>query len=146
MSMATKIRYVLVACLSLSFALLAQSNPFDKYIGFYVIAGEKPKEFSEFDNFAIIAFDADRLEGRVIPIEGRVYNFQSAKLVDGELQFETRKLNAVSYSFSGRFLTAPPSPVDGHTPVMEGVLKRHKGGVVVAQAKLRFAMTEGGGE
>jgi hypothetical protein len=147
MPIKTNARIGIVSLLLLScLALAAQDNPYTKYQGFYVIVGEKPKAFSGIDNFVITEFNADRLSGRVVPVEGRVYEFRSAKLADGSLTFETRRVNGVGYSFTGRFLSAPPAPKDGRTPVIEGTMKRLRDGAPPEEAKLRFAFSEGGGE
>jgi hypothetical protein len=130
----------------LGVVLFAQNNPLEKYVGFYEIAGEKPKDFAEFANFAILSFDGPHMDGRVIPNRGRVYEFSSAKLDNNEFQFHTRTLNGVAYDFTGRFLNAPPFPHDGRTPILEGVLKRLRNGEVAAEAKCQFAAVAAGGE
>ena len=111
-------------CLALASIAMAQ-NPFEPYLGFYSIVGsEKPKSFVDFDNFVITEAAPGMIRGRVVPPQGKVRDFLRAKLADGALTFETRRLNGVSYSFSGQFLKAPPVPVDGKTPVLEGIVAR----------------------
>jgi hypothetical protein len=126
---------VALCFLLLGVTLVARVDSFEKYVGFYAIVGEKPKDF------AIISFDAGRLDGHVIPNHGRVYEFSSAKL-----HFHTRSTTAWHMDFIGQFLKAPPLSHNGRTRVIEGVLKRFRNGEVAAEARCQFAAAEAGGE
>jgi hypothetical protein len=128
----------------ISSSLLTQRVLNEEYETGYVIKGKRPKGFERFESFVMNSPDGEKLEGRVIPPAGNVYEFTSVSLVDGTLTFRTRPVKGVSYSFEGDFLQAPPFPYDGKTPVLQGKLKKIVSGSPVAEAQVKFIVEHGG--
>jgi hypothetical protein len=126
----------------------AAQDPFQPYLGFYVPAdgAAAPAAMPEFANFLIAEAGPGIVRGRVVPNKGQVRDFLRAKIQNGDLTFETKRVNGVSYSFAGQFLKSPPAPADGKTAVLEGTLKRFRNGAAAGSVKLRFALSPGGGE
>jgi hypothetical protein len=128
------------------------------YLNEYRINGEKPKVFRDLGGFVLEAPpDQDPSElpkesngnvlvsGKLILVSGRRFPFVSARLIHGksgafeELEFTTKAVHGVYFTFSGRFLSHPKQErLGGDYTVLRGILTKYKNGRRVGYADLPF--------
>lgn len=118
--------------------------------GSYQIAGDAPKGFEDFVNFSIVNKDyktEDEEEyGKLIAPEGYVqadkeFNFNKISIGSKLIQFETGRVNGISYSFSGRFTETRNFVYleSGEVQkVLEGQLIKKRRGKKIAEAQVTF--------
>jgi len=110
--------------------------------GTFWILGAPPNEFKDFSAINLNASRSRRLEQPGVRLTtGRPLRFKSLKVTRENFSFTTMAIGGVSYSFTGRFLKGgvyAASNLDEKTPVLEGLLTKHKTGKKVGEAQLKF--------
>ena len=101
-----------------------------------------PNEFSDFGGINLNAKKLRRLPSPGLQlINGTTYRFKTLTVKRDNFIFTTMTLRGVSYSFAGRFLKGgvySSGILDPDTPVLEGTLRKYRGGKKVAEANLKF--------
>ena len=143
----TLMMHLLISALVISlsgaagFGQAARRKTFDPDGSFWV-HGEPPAEFSEFGGINLNA-----KKSRFLPRagfetnNGKKYPFRTLSVKQERFTFTTVTVRGISYSFSGKFLKGgvySAGVLDDETPVLEGTLRRFKGGKVVAEADMKF--------
>jgi hypothetical protein len=128
--------------------------------GYYLIIGDNPKGFANFDN---IMFDMDEYDeklGKVVAdkpfgifcnTDNVLNQFITRMNIKGKrLTLETDEQRGVSYQFDGKFIKeevkAKYSDGSGEytaTAVLKGRLTKWRNGVKIAEAEVKFAYTMG---
>lgn len=129
------------------------------YVTNFMIVGDKPSEFQDFDQFVLEGPDgkdpdellADKngnitLTGYLITIGKRKFPFRSSMLFKDnrggfeKLIFTTKQADGTYYKFSGNFLARPGHDAkSGPYIALRGILSKYKQGRLVASSKLSFA-------
>jgi hypothetical protein len=109
--------------------------------GSFWIMGDAPKHFADFAGFNLNASRNKRLPNPGVELtNGTRLRFKTLAVSRDALTFTTVTVGGVSYSFKGTFLEggtfAARDLMD--KPVLEGKLKKFKGGQEVADSKLAF--------
>ncbi|HKY42519.1 MAG TPA: hypothetical protein VJM50_05460 [Pyrinomonadaceae bacterium] len=74
-------------------------------------------------------------------VGGKTFRFKTLNVKKENFTFTTVSIGGVSYSFAGKFLQGgvfAATDLSDERPVLEGVLRKHKAGKKVAEAKLKF--------
>ena len=103
--------------------------------GFYVPSAPLPKSFRNVGSILLSPEARGVLRGRVIPVEGTVFEFRRATMKGRLVEFRTAAVGGVSYGFQGELGDA-----------LTGTLRRFQNDRPIAAAKLRFTHTHGHGE
>ena len=137
------------AVFMLSFFILLASIPapaqknagFDPDGSFWII-GDHGDGFSDFGGINLNAKRLRRLPPAGVQlVNGKSFRFKSLIVKRDNLTFTTVTIGGLSYSFSGKFLQGgvfAATDLSDERPVLEGVLRKHKAGKKVAEAKLKF--------
>lgn len=128
--------------LTLSLPVLAQKKAgFDPDGSFWII-GDHGDGFSDFGGINLNAKRLSRLPPSGVQInDGKTFRFKMLSVKRDNFTFTTVTIGGVYYSFSGRFLQGgvfAATDLSDERPVLEGVLRKHKGGKKVAEQKLKF--------
>jgi hypothetical protein len=120
----------------------AQQNArFDPDGSFWII-GDHGDGFSDFGGINLNAKRLRRLPSPGVQlVNGKTFRFKTLNVKRDNFTFTTVSIGGVSYSFSGRFLQGgvfAATDLSDERPVLEGVLRKHKAGKKVAEAKLKF--------
>ena len=129
--------------LSLTSVAFGQRGRFDPDGSFWLQDGTTPpNEFSDFGGINLNAKKSRRLPSPGLQlINGTTYRFKTLTVKRDNFAFTTATLRGVSYSFSGKFLKGgvyASGILDPDTPVLEGTLRKFRGGKKVAEANLKF--------
>lgn len=135
-------KIIVVLLLCLSFPAHAQKNTgFDPDGSFWII-GDHGDGFSDFGGINLNAKRLRRLPPAGIQlVNGKTFRFKTLIVKRDNLRFTTVAIGGLSYSFSGKFLHGgvfAATDLSDERPVLEGVLRKHKAGKKVAEAKLKF--------
>ena len=110
--------------------------------GSFWVHGAPPAKFSEFG-----AINLNAKKSRHLPKagfetnDGKKYRFRALSVKRERFTFTTITVRGISYSFSGKFLKGgvfAAGMLDDETPVLEGTLRKFKGGKMVAEADMKF--------
>ena len=120
----------------------AQKNArFDPDGAFWII-GDHGDGFSDFGGINLNAKRLRRLPPSGVQInDGKTFRFKTLNVKRDNFTFTTVSIGVVSYSFAGKFLQGgvfAATDLSDERPVLEGVLRKHKAGKKVAEAKLKF--------
>ena len=132
----------LLCFLTISLAANAQKNArFDPDGSFWII-GDHGDGFSDFGGINLNAKRLRRLPPSGVQlVDGKTVRFKTLNVKRENFTFTTVSIGGVSYSFSGKFLQGgvfAATDLSDERPVLEGVLRKHKAGKKVAEAKLKF--------
>ena len=136
------VQLIVALLLCLSFPTHAQKNSsFDPDGSFWII-GDHGDGFSDFGGINLNAKRLRRLPPAGIQlVNGKTFRFKTLIVKRDNLTFTTVTIGGLSYSFSGKFLQGgvfAATDLSDERPVLEGVLRKHKAGKKVAEAKLKF--------
>ena len=110
--------------------------------GSFWISGQAPDGFLDFAGINLNAKKVRRLPSPGVQLNnGKTFRFKTLSVTQERFTFTTVVLSNISYSFSGKFLKGgvfEAANLDDQTPVLEGALTKYRGGVKVAEAKLKF--------
>jgi hypothetical protein len=120
----------------------AQKNArFDPDGSFWII-GDHGDGFSDFGGINLNAKRLRRLPPSGVQLmDGKTLRFKTLNVKRENFAFTTVAIGGVSYSFAGKFLRGgvfAATDLSDERPVLEGVLRKHKAGKKVAEAKLKF--------
>ena len=131
--------------LLLSFAVttFSQRGRFDPDGSFWLPDNTTPpNEFSDFGGINLNAKKSRHLPSPGLQlINGTTYRFKTLSVKRDNFTFTTVTRRGVSYSFDGKFLKGgvyASGILDPDTPVLEGTLRKFRGGKKVAEANLKF--------
>ena len=131
---------VLLLCL-LTISPAQKSARFDPDGSFWII-GDHGDGFSDFGGINLNAKRVRRLPSAGVQlVNGKTFRFRTLNVKQDNFTFTTVSIGGVSYSFSGKFLQGgvfAATDLSDERPVLEGVLRKHKAGKKVAEAKLKF--------
>ena len=121
---------------------LTQNNArFDPDGSFWII-GDHGDGFSDFGGINLNAKRLRRLPPSGVQlVGGKTFRFKTLNVKRENFTFKTVSIGGVSYSFAGKFLQGgvfAATDLSDERPVLEGVLRKHKAGKKVAEAKLKF--------
>ena len=110
--------------------------------GSFWIIGDHGDGFSDFGGINLNAKRLRRLPSAGAQlVDGKMFRFKTLIVKRDNFTFTTVSIGGVSYSFSGKFLIGgvfAATDLSDERPVLEGVLRKHKAGKKVAEAKLKF--------
>ena len=135
--------FLLSLCIfAASLPVHAQKNArFDPDGSFWII-GDHGDGFSDFGGINLNAKRLRRLPSAGVQlVGGKTFRFKTLNVKRDNFTFTTVSIGGVSYSFAGRFLHGgvfAATDFSDERPVLEGVLRKHKAGKKVAEAKLKF--------
>ena len=110
--------------------------------GSFWIIGEAPLGFQNFGGINLNSNRSPRLQRAGVDLtDGSMIRFKTLSVSRHRLAFATLTIRGVSYSFSGKFLRGGVFAAQAldEEPVLEGVLRKHSRGKIVAEARLRFS-------
>ena len=146
------LRLSLICLLSLSlgptsgFSQTARRDAFDPDGSFWVL-GELPPEFSDFGGINLNAKKSRWIPPAGVDTNnGKRYRFRTLTVKRDNFTFTTVTVRGISYSFSGKFLKGgvfAADNLDDETPVLEGTLRKFRGGKKIAEADLKFVYFAG---
>jgi hypothetical protein len=135
---------LLLSLVILILSLPAQAQrkaSFDPDGSFWII-GDHGDGFSDFGGINLNAKRLRRLPSAGVQlVNGKMFRFKTLNVKRDNFTFTTVSIAGVSYSFSGKFLMGgvfAATDLSDERPVLEGVLRKHKAGKKVAEAKLKF--------
>lgn len=137
-----RVQIVLLILSVLAISVPAQKSArFDPDGSFWII-GDHGDGFSDFGGINLNAKRLRRLPAAGVQmVDGKTFRYKTLTVKRDNLSFTTVSIGGVSYSFSGRFLEGgvfAATDLSDERPVLEGVLRKHKAGKKVAEAKLKF--------
>ena len=110
--------------------------------GSFWIIGDHGDGFSDFGGINLNAKRLRRLPPSGVQlVNGKTFRYKTLNVKRENFTFTTVSIGGVSYSFSGRFLQGgvfAATDLSDERPVLEGVLRKHKAGKKIAEAKLKF--------
>jgi hypothetical protein len=121
--------------------------------GAYFVQGKVPTEFSEIDYLALANIDENAkpspLNGFIRPkrMSAKDYRLLNPKLSGNNLTFETDAVSGLSYGFDGTFLKMgnfPVNPPEWDKIVLQGTLRKMRGGNVIAETRVSLTYSAGG--
>ena len=132
----------LLCLLAIPVSVHAQKNArFDPDGSFWII-GDHGDGFSDFGGINLNAKRLRRLPPSGVQLnDGKTLRFKTLNVKRENFTFTTVAIGGVSYSFAGKFLRGgvfAATDLSDERPVLEGVLRKHKAGKKVAEAKLKF--------
>lgn len=110
--------------------------------GSFWIIGDHGDGFSDFGGINLNAKRLRRLPPSGVQlVNGKTFRFKTLNVKREDFTFTTVTIGGISYSFAGRFLQGgvfAATDLSDERPVLEGVLRKHRAGKKVAEAKLKF--------
>jgi hypothetical protein len=125
--------------------------------GEYYIIGVPPKGFIEIDFIEILTVEYDEKKRRLFPIEptghlqtAREFKFSRINITGKRVTFVTAERNGISYQFDGKFIPEEKvkyKSADGGEysdyANLKGRLTKWRGGVKIAEAKVKLSKFQG---
>jgi hypothetical protein len=133
---------IVLLMLTVALVVHGQKNAaFDPDGSFWII-GDHGDGFSDFGGINLNAKRLRRLPPSGVQlVNGKTFRFKTLNVKRQNFTFTTVTIGGISYSFTGRFLQGgvfAATDLSDERPVLEGVLRKHKAGKKVAEAKLKF--------